>query len=241
MKEYSAIASIYDLFMSGYNYDGIYDVITKSGDFKSGLDLACGTGLTTIRLAKSGINMCGLDISPQMLEIASSNMRKEGIVIPFVLGDINSFSFDKKFDLITCMCDGINYINTTKLNSVFNNIAKHLNTGGKLVFDISSDKKLINEIGNNFFYEDYEDNTLFWTNKLGKNNKYVDMSISLFSKVENLYQRKDEYHRQYIHTLSDIKDSIAKSRLKILQSLDGNTLGKITAKSSRWLFVTEKR
>ena len=52
------------------------------------VDCACGTGAITIRLARKGFSMIGVDISPEMLEQAASKARKAGLRIPFVCQDM---------------------------------------------------------------------------------------------------------------------------------------------------------
>lgn len=62
------------------------------------LELACGTGLTTIPLAKAGITMTGVDISSAML--AYARLKAEGLNVTFMEGDARTFESDKKFSMI---------------------------------------------------------------------------------------------------------------------------------------------
>jgi len=65
------------------------------------------------------------------------------------------------------------------------------------IFDVSSAYKLKKVLGNNFFYEDDDDLTYFWTNQLKKDN--VVMELAFFVKDGDVYQRFDERHVQYIY------------------------------------------
>lgn len=63
------------------------------------LEVACGTGRIAVRLAKDGINITGLDLSPELLDIA----RGKSLEIPnvkWVLGDMRSFEIGKKFGFV---------------------------------------------------------------------------------------------------------------------------------------------
>jgi|ERR1700690_68056 len=63
------------------------------------LEIACGTGRITLRLAKDGINITGLDLSPEMLEVA----RQKSVSmanINWVLGDMRTFDIGKKFGCV---------------------------------------------------------------------------------------------------------------------------------------------
>ncbi len=43
------------------------------------LDIGCGTGALTIKAAKKGAQVKGIDVNPQMLEIARKKMEKENL------------------------------------------------------------------------------------------------------------------------------------------------------------------
>lgn len=62
------------------------------------LELACGTGLTTIPLSKAGITMTGVDISSVML--AYARLKAEGLTVTFMEGDARTFESDKRFSMI---------------------------------------------------------------------------------------------------------------------------------------------
>jgi ubiquinone/menaquinone biosynthesis C-methylase UbiE len=67
------------------------------------LDLACGTGRSTIELAKSGLQCTGLDASEAMLAMA--RQKSQGLPISYHVGDMRSFNFPERFDLITMAGD----------------------------------------------------------------------------------------------------------------------------------------
>lgn len=243
MKEgYSALAEHYDSLMSDFDYAKTAEfILAESVGAKTVLDLACGTGRMTILLKKAGLNSEGVDSSVEMLSKAFENMREEGLVIPFAQGKLQNFSFHKTYDLVTVVCDGLNYLSQKEMAASFRCISSHLSHGGKLIFDVSSPFKLINVLGNNFFYEDYDDKTLFWTNKLAKNKNYVDMTISLFTKKGEVYHRADESQRQYAHTADELIAAANVVGLSQKKIFDGETFGKLRDKSNRFLFVFEKQ
>src|ERR671937_2884362 len=58
------------------------------------LDLGCGTGHLTARLAESGVEAVGLDSSPEMVERA----RRAYPGLRFEVGDARDFALDERFD-----------------------------------------------------------------------------------------------------------------------------------------------
>jgi SAM-dependent methyltransferase len=75
MKAYTAFAQVYDIFMDNVPYDEWTEYLTvllEEYGIKEGLvlELGCGTGNVTRRLASKGYDMIGIDNSEEMLEIA---------------------------------------------------------------------------------------------------------------------------------------------------------------------------
>ena len=66
---------------------------------KNVLEIACGTGRITLRLAQAGANITGLDLSNEMLEIA---LRKSAGManVQWVRGDMRTFEIEKRFGLV---------------------------------------------------------------------------------------------------------------------------------------------
>jgi SAM-dependent methyltransferase len=63
------------------------------------LEVACGTGRVTIRLARDGIEITGLDISPELLEIA--RQKSIGLSnVKWILGDMQTFEIGTKFGFV---------------------------------------------------------------------------------------------------------------------------------------------
>ena len=69
MGTYQSFARVYDLFMDDIDYEGWSRFLTgklKEAGIREGLilDLGCGTGEMTERLAAEGYDMIGVDGSP---------------------------------------------------------------------------------------------------------------------------------------------------------------------------------
>lgn len=64
------------------------------------LDLGCGSGWTSIMLAKLGLEVTGTDIAPEMIKIAKENAKKENLKINFLVLDSEKINFKEKFDRV---------------------------------------------------------------------------------------------------------------------------------------------
>jgi SAM-dependent methyltransferase len=69
------------------------------------LDVATGAGNVAIPAALSGAKVTGLDITPELLEVARARAREAGVEVEFVEGDAEALPFpDDSFDRVSsCM------------------------------------------------------------------------------------------------------------------------------------------
>jgi SAM-dependent methyltransferase len=68
------------------------------------LDVACGTGNLAIPAAKSGAEVAGIDIAPNLIEQANRRAKTEGIDAKFEVGDAEDMPYeDSSFDVVMTM------------------------------------------------------------------------------------------------------------------------------------------
>lgn len=100
------------------------------------LDLGCGTGNHSIVLAKRGYKLSGLDFSRYMINIANEKAKKLDLDINFQIQNIQSFEFNKTFDVIICMFATFGYI--TKDSDIIltlKQIKKHMHKDSLFIFE----------------------------------------------------------------------------------------------------------
>ena len=101
----------------------------KAGDRV--LDVGCGCGETTLRLAQRGATATGVDISKPMLERARERASSTGAPATFVLGDAAEFRFDDRYDHVFSRF-GVMFFSDPR--AAFTNIRGALRAGGRLCF-----------------------------------------------------------------------------------------------------------
>src|SRR5215471_18339177 len=52
------------------------------------LDVACGTGVVAVTAARTGARVTGLDLTPELLEVAKANAALAGVDIDWHEGDV---------------------------------------------------------------------------------------------------------------------------------------------------------
>lgn len=207
---YSALSRYYDTLMKDFDYDAYEAFLRQNLIGKKGLDLACGSGEMTIRLKRDGYDIVGADYSAEMLNEAVIKARKNRMIIPYVLCDLNNLKIENKYDFAVSVCDGFNYVGSeSHMEDAFKTVRSALNGGGVFIFDISSENKLRNIVADNLFYEDNDDLTYYWQNTL--NGDHVDMELTFFEKAGDLYRRFDEFQTQYIYSADKIYELLDKA------------------------------
>ncbi len=106
------------------------------------LEIACGTGRILLEIAKSGIDITGIDYSEDMLSILREKLRNEAEevqnLVNLHLGDMRKFSLEKQFRLVIIPFRSLQHMYTVEdqLNA-FKRAKKHLDPqDGLLAFNV---------------------------------------------------------------------------------------------------------
>ena len=82
--------------------DFINEIGIKAGD--KVLDVACGTGNQSVPVARSGADVTGIDIAPNLIDQAKANAEKAGLKIKFEVGDAENLPYEEaSFDAVITM------------------------------------------------------------------------------------------------------------------------------------------
>ena len=140
-NSFNKYSNYYDLVNSEKDYLGevkyIHNLIKKylQVDEYKLMDIGCGTGIHSEKLAGEKNYVLGIDTSKSMLNIAKERCsnRKN---INFLEGDARSFRVNKKFDVITSLFHVINYQTTDQdLIDMIKTVDFHLDEKGIFIFD----------------------------------------------------------------------------------------------------------
>jgi len=130
-------AETYDVCVSDWpgEIDFYREIIADELKSQKGtvLELACGKGRITMRLARSGLSVVGLDFSPEMVEVALQKSANNEYV-RWVEADMRSFELDERYDLILIPGHSFQNLNTPEDQAACLECAlQHLKPGGILV------------------------------------------------------------------------------------------------------------
>lgn len=237
---YNEFAYIYDRLMhSDIDYGKWCDYIENLFDMHgcnpdAVCELACGTGNMTAILEQRGYEMCGVDLSPDMIEVAKGKTEKTKLICC----DMACFKPEKQYDAFLCMIDGINYVIVPKsVLAVFKNVKMNLKDGGVFVFDVSSRYKLQHIIGDETFIHSEEDVFYSWQNRYIEKYNLSDMYLNFFVSRGDLYERFEERHLQRGYSEKELKILLKKAGFTDISVYNELTFDAPDKESERLVFV----
>ncbi|MDO5298767.1 MAG: class I SAM-dependent methyltransferase [Clostridia bacterium] len=209
---YDDFASVYDRLMDDYDYDAwsmhyLSLIRDEKGDLPArAAECACGTGSLTVRFARAGIAVTGVDLSAAMLRRAEEKARRWGVQVPFVRQDMRRLALTRRVGAVMCTCDGVNYLTEPRdVRAFFAAAYAALLPGGTLCFDCSSRHKLEETMGDSFFGEERDGLATLWQNRLNRETHVITMDVTFFVREEDgRYRRFREQHRQRAHSREEI-------------------------------------
>ncbi|MDX8480124.1 class I SAM-dependent methyltransferase [Mesorhizobium sp. VK24D] len=99
------------------------------------LELGCGYGRITNRLAEKGARVTGLDISPILLKKAEADAAERRVDVEYVLGDMRSLPWRDRFDAAFLWFTTFGYFDEADNERVLHEAASSLRKGGRLLID----------------------------------------------------------------------------------------------------------
>ena len=128
-------AKIYDLYNS-QNRSDINFYVSRAAEIGGPiLDLACGTGILSLPIAERGLDVYGIDLSPEMIDLA--RLKAEGRNnIKYTLADITDFSLCLKFKMIFLGYNTICHLKDYKtFKNMLESVKKYLLSDGLFFLD----------------------------------------------------------------------------------------------------------
>ncbi len=171
---------------------------------RTAVDLACGTGSVSVLLAQKGLQVVGVDMSEEMLCMASQKAAELENPPVFVCQKLQQLHLPRGVDLAVCALDSVDYItNPADCREAIRRVYKSLNPGGCFIFDVNTPEKLRAMDGQVFLDED-EDVYCVWRGEFDEATNICTYWMDLFQRQGNLWQRSCEEHREYAYTQAQL-------------------------------------
>ena len=211
MDAYHELAKSYDRLTNDVDYEATvafyYEILEREGlKPRTCVDLACGTGSVTAILAKKGLQVMGVDMSEEMLTVAS---QKAGDIYPapwFICQSLQELKLPRAVDMAVCALDSLDYITDPKdCAEAIRRVYKALNPGGIFIFDVNTPEKLRAMDGQVFLDED-DDVYCVWRGEFDAEANICSYGMDLFQRQGNVWHRSFEEHREYAYSREQLTE-----------------------------------
>lgn len=205
MNAYHTLASSYDRLTNDVDYQQTVEFYKKilareNCHPRTAVDLACGTGSVALILAREGLEVTGVDLSEEMLTVASQKALEQENRPVFVCQALQELRLPRGVDLAVCALDSLDYIlDPEDCREAIDRVYKVLNPGGIFIFDVNTPEKLRAMDGQVFLDED-EDVYCVWRGEFDEASNICSYGMDLFQRQGSVWHRSFEEHREYAYT-----------------------------------------
>lgn len=245
MDAYTSFAEVYDMFMDNVPYEEwsrYLMELLKEYHIEEGVvcELGCGTGKMTRLLADAGYDMIGVDMSEDMLAIASMENPQQ---ILYLCQDMRELELYGTVAAVVSVCDSMNYLlEEEDLLEVFQRVNEYLEPGGVFLFDLNTIYKYETLLGETTICENRPEGSFIWENYYDEEEQINEYDLTLFiQEKENLYRKFEETHYQRGYSLEKIRTLLEEAGMEFVTAYDACTKNPPREDSERIYIVAREK
>lgn len=237
-EPFSSFASCYDRFMLKFvdyrAWIAYLEQVFERFDFRPAMivDIACGTGIPTVMLARKGYQMIGVDRSPEMLAILEAKIGN--LPIRLVRADMRDFSLTGRVDGAISLYDSINYLLTEDdLVRCFRCVRHALADSGLFAFDMNTLYGLSECWGSRTVTREVGNICSIWHNRFDPETRISTLQLTFWDKNRGTESRFQEVHQERAYTVEEVQRSLRAagfSRMHFFQHSSFLPVGPFTAR-----------
>ena len=243
---YNDFAYSYDALMNDVDYEGRTEYLISL--FKKFdkmptlmLDLACGTGEFCNLFANNGVSVIGVDISYDMLSIAREKTAQKGNDVLYLCQDATELDLYGTVDGAICCLDSLNHIvDYNDFCKAISRVSLFLEKDRLFIFDVNTEYKHKEILGNNTFVIDTDEVYCVWQNEYEPKDNTVEINLDFFTREDDGYFRTGESFCERAYTVAEIENALKSAKLKIEAVFADMTEDKPNEKTERIIYVTRK-
>lgn len=243
---YSEFADVYDILMKDAKYKKrtayLWKLFKTHGKTpKLLLDLACGTGEFSCAFAMKGVEVIGVDMSEDMLAVAREKTADNGLDILYLCQKAEELDLYGTVDGAICCLDSLNHItDINKLSKAVKRVSLFMEEGSLFIFDLNTEYKHRNILGNNTFVMDEEEVYCVWQNRFDEKRLITDINLDFFLEDGDTYIRSSESFKERAYTKEQIEGILNKAGLEIQAVYGDLSFESPKEDSQRIIYVTKK-
>ena len=248
MEAYTGFAYVYDEYMDNIPYDEwseyLIELLKENGIEKGQCiaELGCGTGTVTRILDSNGYDCIGIDLSEDMLAIASEKTYDNDQEIIYTHQDMRDFALPYTADAMVSIGDSMNYITTADdLKSVFECVYNGLEEGGVFIFDLKTIHFFRDILSDNTYAQNRDDSAFIWDNCYEEKTRNNIYNLAVFVLNEDgAFDRYEENHCQHGFTMEEVLSSAEAAGLTCTATYDAFSHDAPKDDSERLYFVFKR-
>lgn len=179
------------------------------------VDLGCGSGLTARRLNEAGYDVLGVDISPEMIELARSNAPAAEFVVASL--------FDVELPpcaAVTAIGESINYaldpsVKRRDVAGFARRVFASLLPGGLVMLDAAGPGRIGPGVTNDARFEG-DDWALFVRTEGADDGRSMVRDTMLFRREGELWRRSDERHRLVLYSPEVVTEQLLTAGFEVV-------------------------
>ena len=174
------------------------------------LDIPCGFGRHTLKLAKRGFSMTGIDISAEFVRKLREQVAAEQLPVQVIQGDLLTTNITSAFDGAYCLGNSFGYVDYEGMGVFVEKVASVLKPGAHFVVNSGL---VAESILPNFPQTKHYvlgDLTMDIRNEYVVGESYMATELT-YTKGDHV---EKQYFKHYVYTLSEIKRLLARFGLQ---------------------------
>ena len=166
--------------------------------------------------------------------------------------DMREFELYGTVKAVVSICDSMNYITTKEdLLKVFKLVNNYLDKDGIFIFDMNTEYKYREILGDRTIAENRDDCSFIWENYYNSSEKMNEYQVTIYVKSDmneyagesvktDYYERFEEIHHQKAYTIAEVKELLREASLDLVGVYDAFTKEAPSDRSERVYFVAKE-
>ena len=168
------------------------------------------------------------DIEAESVDESGAGTTEPSIL--YLQQDMREFELYGTVSAVVSICDSMNYMTSDEdLLQVFRLVNNYLDKDGVFIFDMNTEYKYKELMGDTTIAENREDVSFIWENLYDEEKRLNEYCLTLFAKAETedededgpaLYEKYEEVHLQRAYPLEEVKRLLAEAGMTFVAAYD---------------------
>lgn len=242
------VAPLYDALMQGVPYREWIRYVqqllaVRHAHPRHVLDLCCGTGNVSERLARHGYQVTGVDIAPAMIAEAQRKAADQGLPIDYIVQDAAALNLPgRRFDLCVSLFDSLNYItDPARLAQALERVSAHLTRGGLFLCDMNSESALRRGLFSQSSLGPDEPLRYDWRSEYFPEQRLCRVQMRFWWRAPDGTERAfEEVHWQYGYLEDEVVGMLEAAGFGRIQTFHGYTLNPPNRHTDRIFYLAAR-